>query len=109
MGALKRLRRRPFVLAALNLFFCEEYNLWQIAGKVLWPGLPRPFPLENFVHVAARFSRVRDLWKSACAYYLLFLALERSSGVLAKWIKPFKRLVMSSKLANGGRCTHFEK
>ena len=43
MGALKRLRRRPFVLAALNLFFCEEYNLWQIAGR-FWPGLPRPFP-----------------------------------------------------------------
>ena len=38
MGALKRLRRRPFVLAALNLFFCEEYNLWQIAGKVLFSG-----------------------------------------------------------------------
>ena len=34
MGALKRLRRRPFVLAALNLFFCKEYNLWQIAGRL---------------------------------------------------------------------------
>ena len=60
------------------------------------------FPFENFVHVAARFSRVRDLWKSACVYYLLFLAWKSSSGVFAKWIKPFKRFVIS-KLANGGR------
>lgn len=60
------------------------------------------FPFENFVHVAARFSRVRDLWKSACVYYLLFLAWKSSSGVFAKWIKPFKRFVIS-KLANSGR------